>query len=75
MRRGPRYESGILPAQLVAPTRGAGITQEDAARRIGISRPQLARALRGRYGLGVEAASRLFVFLERPPPMRQLELC
>ena len=79
MRPGPRYESGILPAQLVLMTRStiraAGITLEDAARRIGISRPQLASALQGRYGLGVEVASRLFVFLERPPPVRQLELC
>ena len=42
------YESGILPAQLVASTRStiraACITQEAAARRIGISRPQLANA-------------------------------
>ncbi len=79
VRRGPRYESGILPTELVVLTRstirGAGITLEDAARRTGISRPQLAKALRGRYGLGVEAASRLRTFLERPPPVRQLELC
>ncbi len=55
--------------------RAAAITQEDAARRIGISRPQLANALQGRYGLSIETASRLRAFLERPPPVRQLELC
>jgi len=73
------YESGILPDQLVALTRStiraAGITQKDAARRIGISRPQLANALQRRYGLSVEAAAQLLGFLEQPPPVRQLELC
>jgi DNA-binding XRE family transcriptional regulator len=75
----PRYESGILPLELVAKTRStiraAGMRQEDAARRIGISRPQLANALQRRYGLSVEVASRLHAFLEMPPPVRQLELC
>jgi len=73
------YESGILPLELVGLTRStiraAGITQEDAARRIGISRPQLANALQRRYGLSVEAAAQLLGFLEQPPPVRQLELC
>ncbi len=77
--RRPNYESGILPLELVGLTRStirsAGITQEDAARRIGISRPQLANALQRRYGLSVEVASRLHAFLEMPPPVRQLELC
>jgi transcriptional regulator with XRE-family HTH domain len=75
----PRYESGVLPDELVALTRStirsAGITQEDAARRIGISRPQLANALQRRYGLSVEAAAQLLGFLEQPPRVRQLELC
>jgi len=77
--RPPNYESGILPLELVGLTRStirsAGITQEDAARRIGISRPQLANALQRRYGLSVEAAAQLLGFLEQPPPVRQLELC
>ncbi len=49
--------------------------QEDAAASIGISRPQLANALQRRYGLSVEVAARLRAFLERPPALRQLELC
>ncbi len=65
------YEGGLTRSTI----RAAGITQEDAARRIGISRPQLANALQRRYGLSVEVASRLHAFLEMPPPVRQLELC
>lgn len=39
--------------------RGLGLRQEDLARAVGISRPQLANALRGRFGLGEEPAARL----------------
>ncbi len=68
-------ETDRHPHALAKRIRAADITQEDAARRIGISRPQLANALQRRYGLSVEVASRLVAFLERPPPVRQLELC
>ena len=72
---GADTRAASCPAQLVAMARNtiraAGLTQEVAAGRIGISRPQLASALQGRYGLSIEAASRLLAFLERPPAIRQ----
>ena len=69
------YKGGIMPNELVVLTRdtirAAGITQEAAAKQISVSRPQLANALRGRYGLSPPAADRLLAFLKRPPPLRQ----
>ncbi|HEV7445549.1 MAG TPA: helix-turn-helix domain-containing protein [Steroidobacteraceae bacterium] len=40
------------------------LKQEDVARQIGISRPQLANAMRGRFGLSREAAANLREWLE-----------
>ena len=72
------YESGILPPemrQLVRElARGACLTQDDIASRIGISRPQLTNALHGRFGLSPEPADRLMAWLAQPPPIRQMSL-
>ena len=43
--------------------RRRGLRQEDLARRIGISRPQLGNGLRGRFGLGPAAVAGLKTFL------------
>lgn len=57
------YGGGIMPElvrdQVRSRWRAAELTQDDLARRVGISRPQLANALQGRFGLSVEAAARL----------------
>lgn len=49
------YLGGVMPPELALAVRAAQrarmVTQETAARSIGISRPQLANALRGRSGL------------------------
>ena len=42
-------------------------TQEDVARAAGLSRPQLTNALRGRFGLSVEAARRVHEALTAQP--------
>ena len=39
------------------------MTQEAVARQIGISRPQLANALQGRFGLSRSAAANLLTWL------------
>jgi predicted transcriptional regulator len=56
------YRGGILPERLRAWSRlcrrAAGISQEEVARRIGLSRPQLANAEAGRFGLSPDAAAR-----------------
>ncbi|WP_162244804.1 helix-turn-helix transcriptional regulator [Methylobacterium sp. Leaf469] len=40
------------------------MTQETVARQIGVSRPQLANALQGRFGLSQSAAANLMRWLE-----------
>jgi transcriptional regulator with XRE-family HTH domain len=50
--------------------RAAGLTQEDLARRVGISRPQLANALQGRFGLSPDAAARLRAVVAALPVMQ-----
>lgn len=61
------YEGGVLPDALVRAVRDAQrvrqMTQEAVARQIGISRPQLANALQGRFGLSRSAASNLMSWL------------
>ena len=56
------YGHGIVPEPLRAWSRArrraAGISQEAVARRIGLSRPQLANAEAGRFGLSPDAAAR-----------------
>jgi len=72
------YTGGIVPEEVRyavrAAYRAAGITQEQAATLLGLSRPQLANALQGRYGLGVDKVIRLRDFLEHPPPVMQMSL-
>lgn len=72
------YSGGILPPNIRAQAhdmmRRTCLTQDDLARRIGISRPQLTNSLRGRFGLGADAATRLLELLQSPPPTRQLQL-
>lgn len=61
------YAGGVLPDALVRAVRDAQrvrqMTQEAVARQIGISRPQLANALQGRFGLSRSAAANLLVWL------------
>jgi DNA-binding XRE family transcriptional regulator len=56
------FRSGIVPPELRdwsrERRRAACVSQEVVARRIGISRPQLANAEAGRFGLSTEAAAR-----------------
>jgi transcriptional regulator with XRE-family HTH domain len=42
------------------------MSQEEVAAQIGLSRPQLANALQGRYGLSPIAARRLVQWLKAP---------
>lgn len=61
------YAGGVLPDALVRAVRDAQrvrqMTQEAVARQIGISRPQLANALQGRFGLSRSAAANLLTWL------------
>ena len=61
------YAGGVLPDVLVRAVRDAQrvrhMTQEAVARQIGISRPQLANALQGRFGLSRSAATNLLEWL------------
>lgn len=61
------YSGGIMPAPLRAAARhqlrARGLTQARAADRVGVSRPQLVNALRGRFGLGRAPAARLVALL------------
>ena len=70
-----RYVGGIIPDELVAELdalrRGAGMTLDQVADKIGISRPQLSNARMGRFGLSIAAADRLMGWLSHPPPIRQ----
>ena len=59
----PDFAGGIMPGEMRDQVRGrwraADMTQDDLARLVGISRPQLANALQGRFGLSPDAAARL----------------
>lgn len=71
------YRSGIVPPELRAwartRRRAAGISQEAVARHIGVSRPQLANAEAGRFGLSTEAAARFLATIVGLPE-RQADL-
>lgn len=62
------YLGGVMPPELVLAVRAAQrarlVTQETVARSIGISRPQLANAMQGRFGLSQSAAANLMRWLE-----------
>lgn len=51
--------------------RASGLRQDQFAQRIGLSRPQVANALQGRFGLSVDAADRLRAALAALPPPAQ----
>jgi hypothetical protein len=61
------YAGGVLPDALVRAVRDAQrvrqMTQQAVADQIGISRPQLANALQGRFGLSRSAAANLVQWL------------
>ncbi|WP_264051687.1 hypothetical protein [Methylobacterium flocculans] len=62
------YLGGVMPPELALAVRAAQrarmVTQDAVARSIGISRPQLANALQGRFGLSRSAAANLRRWLE-----------
>ena len=66
------YDGGVLPEALKRAVRDAQrvrqMTQQAVANQIGISRPQLANALQGRFGLSRSAASNLLDSGSRPNP-------
>lgn len=61
------WRRGILPHSVRIAVRHElgrrAMRQDDLARHIGVSQPQLANALRGRFGLGTAAAERLKAFV------------
>lgn len=61
------YAGGLMPPEVARAVRVAqrarSMTQEAVARHIGISRPQLANALQGRFGLSRSAAANLCAWL------------
>jgi hypothetical protein len=68
------YKGGVLPEELRAWSRerrrAACLPQEIIAERMGLSRPQLANAEAGRFGLSSEAAAR-FISTVAALPVRQ----
>lgn len=65
------YVGGILPDRLRALSRkcrrAAAISQDDFARLIGLSRPQIANAEAGRFGLSPDAAARFLAVVAALP--------
>jgi hypothetical protein len=63
------YRRGQLPFDLAtavrAELRALGATQDELAALLGISQPQLANALAGRFGLSPDPAARLLAWLQR----------
>lgn len=61
------YQGGLMPAAVAMETRHLqkcrGLSQQELANRIGISRPQLANGLQGRFPLSGWASARLREFL------------
>jgi plasmid maintenance system antidote protein VapI len=70
-----RLRTGVLPTPAVAMVgeikHTIGMTQEAMAQRIGLSRPHLANALQGRFGLAPDIVERFKAFLGTPPPILQ----
>jgi hypothetical protein len=69
------YGGGIMPElvrdQVRDRWRASGLRQDQVAERAGISRPQLANALQGRFGLSPDAAARLRAALASLPSPAQ----
>lgn len=72
------YKGGIMPPHIRVQSRALqsalGLTQGGFAGLIGISRPQLANAQQGRFGLSEAAAARLVHLLRQPPQIKQPDL-
>ena len=64
-----QYRRGLLPSDLAASVRAEmrarGVTQDELAVELGISRPQLANVLAGRFGLSPGPAARLLAWLRK----------
>jgi Bifunctional DNA primase/polymerase, N-terminal len=62
-----QYRRGLLPSDVVAAIRAEmrarGVTQGELAAELGISQPQIANALAGRFGLSGDVAARLLAWL------------
>lgn len=73
------YRGGLMPPAVAARVRelrrASGMSQEEMAGRIGLSRPQLANAEAARFGLSPTAAERLVALLSAiEPEARQMSL-
>jgi len=72
------YTGGILPKAVRDKARevirGSQMTQQQIARKLGVSRPQLTNALQGRFGLGTNAANRLKKLILSGTFVRQSDL-
>ena len=68
------WESGTMPRSIAATVVGVqkdcAISQEEMAQRFGVSRPHLANALQGRFGLAEDAVARIKAFLDDPPTVQ-----
>jgi hypothetical protein len=62
-----QYRRGLLPSEVAtairAEMRARGVTQGELAAELGISQPQIANALAGRFGLSGDVAARLLAWL------------
>jgi hypothetical protein len=74
----PVFHGGIVPDELVAVVhtvrRGAGLTLDDVAAQMGMSRPTLSNALLGRHPLSPDKADCFVAWIAQPPPIRQMPL-
>jgi AcrR family transcriptional regulator len=64
-----KFRRGLIPADVAAlvraEMRARGVTQDELAILVGISQPQLANALAGRFGLSPDPAARLLTWLRK----------
>jgi hypothetical protein len=62
-----QYRRGLLPSDVAAAIRAEmrarGVTQDELAAQLGVSQPQIANALAGRFGLSGDVAARLLAWL------------
>ena len=69
------YAGGVMPDNVRDRWRTSGLRQDQAAERVGISRPQFANALQGRFGLSADAAARLRAVVASLPVEQAALLC
>src|SRR5262249_1371602 len=64
-----QYRYGLLPPDVAvairAEMRARAVTQDELAAQVGISQPQIANALAGRFGLSRDVATRLLDWLRK----------